>query len=49
MFITRLLAVLYFAQVPGLNTLPQLEVLAACLQLFALDNVGVDTSGLKAR
>ena len=26
-----------------------LEVLAACLQLFALDNVGVDTSGLKAR
>ena len=26
-----------------------LEVLAACLQLFALDNDGVDTSGLKAR
>ena len=26
-----------------------LEVLAACLQLFALDNCGVDTSGLNAR
>ena len=26
-----------------------LEVLAACLQLFALDNDGVETTGLKAR
>ena len=26
-----------------------LEVLAACLQLFVLDNCGVDTSGLNAR